>query len=191
MSGRPAAFLDRDGTLNREVDYLCRPEDLQLLPGAAEAVVRLREAGFAVVVVTNQSAVARGFITEADLEEIHGEMRRQLNRAGAEVDGIYYCPHHPDQGNAPYRTVCDCRKPKPGLLLRAASELDLDLGRSTMVGDKIADLQAGWNAGCRAVLVLTGYGEKMRAQADPKTLSRIDYVAKALPDATDWILRRK
>ena len=190
MSGRPAAFLDRDGTLNREVDYLSRPEDLQLLPGAAEAVVHLREAGFAVVVVTNQSAVARGFITEADLEEIHGEMRQQLSRAGAEVDGIYCCPHHPDQGVAPYRTACDCRKPKPGLLLRAASELDLDLGRSTMVGDNLTDLQAGWNAGCRAVLVLTGYGEKMRAQADPKTLSRIDYVAEALPDAADWILRR-
>ena len=188
MSLRPAVFLDRDGTLNREVSYLTRPDELELLPGAGQAVARLREAGYAVVVVTNQSAVARGFMTEADLGIVHREFQNMLARCGAELDGIYYCPHHPECGNPPYRQDCTCRKPGPGLLLRAAAELGLDLARSVMVGDKLSDLQAGWNAGCRTVLVLTSYGEAHRATADAKTLARIDHIAPTLSDAADWML---
>ena len=121
MSGlHQAIFLDRDGTINVEVNYLSRPEDVQLLPGVGQAMARLRAAGYQLVVITNQSAVARGMITEADLADIHRELQRQLGDAGAEVDGIYYCPHHPEHGNPPYRRDCTCRKPAPGLLQQAA-----------------------------------------------------------------------
>ncbi len=189
MNLRPAVFVDRDGTLNREVNYLTRPDELRLLPGAADAIARLRQAGYAVVVVTNQSAVARGLITEDDLESIHNELRRQLGCDRVELDGVYYCPHHPEHGAASYRMDCNCRKPRPGLLLRAASDLNLDLKRSVMVGDKLIDLQAGWNAGCRAALVLTGHGEGTRTNADAEILRRIDCIAHDLSRVADWLLK--
>jgi D-glycero-D-manno-heptose 1,7-bisphosphate phosphatase len=185
---RPAVFLDRDGTINVDVNYLSRPEDLQFIPGAARAMARLRDGGYSLVVVTNQSAVARGLITEADLGEIHRELQRQLRDAGAEVDGVYYCPHHPEYGSPPYRQVCVCRKPNPGLLERAALELGLDLEGSYMVGDSLTDLQAGWNAGCGVVLVLTGCGTEAHREADAETLDRIDYIAGDLSEAADWIV---
>ncbi len=187
---RPAVFLDRDGTINVEVDYLSRPEDLQLVPGAAGAMARLRDAGYPLVVVTNQSAVARGLITEADLADIHRELQRQLRDARTAVDGIYYCPHHPEYGAAPYRQKCACRKPNPGLLRRAALELGLDLERSFMVGDNLTDLQAGWNAGCRVVLVRTGYGTKTYREADAEMRARIDCIADDLSEGADWIVRQ-
>ncbi|MDP6778057.1 MAG: D-glycero-beta-D-manno-heptose 1,7-bisphosphate 7-phosphatase [Candidatus Latescibacteria bacterium] len=187
---RPAVFLDRDGTINEEVDYLTRVEDMRLLPGAAEAIARLREAGFTVVVVTNQSAVARGMMAEAQLVEIHEEMRRQLAAGDAEVDAICYCPHHPDHGEPPYRQDCSCRKPKPGLLHRAAEELGIDLSRSVMIGDKTIDLETGWNAGCRSILVRTGYGEEALAEMDRESRDRIAFVAGDLLEAADWLLAR-
>jgi D,D-heptose 1,7-bisphosphate phosphatase len=145
---RPAVFLDRDGTLNIDRAYLTRPEQIQLLPGVGAAIARLRSAGFACVVVTNQSALARGMMTEADLRSVHEEMNRQLGADGAGLDGIYHSPHvldHPD------------RKPAPGMLLRAAAELHLDLAASWMVGDSPRDVLAGQSAGCRAcILVRTG-----------------------------------
>jgi D,D-heptose 1,7-bisphosphate phosphatase len=146
-------------------------------------MARLRDGGYSLVVVTNQSAVARGLITEADLGEIHRELQRQLRDAGAEVDGVYYCPHHPEYGSPPYRQVCVCRKPNPGLLERAALELGLDLEGSYMVGDSLTDLQAGWNAGCGVVLVLTGCGTEAHREADAETLDRIDYIAGDLSEA--------
>ena len=188
---RPAVFLDRDGTINVDVKYLSRLEDLRFIPGAARAMARLRDGGYSPVVVTNQSAVARGLMTEADLEEIHRELRRQLRDAGAEVDGVYYCPHHPDYGRPPYRQVCVCRKPNPGLLRRAALELGLDLEASYMVGDSLTDLQAGWNAGCGVVLVLTGCGTETHREADADILDRIDYIAGDLSEAADWIVGRR
>ncbi len=146
---RPAAFLDRAGSLIVEKCYLTRPEQVALLPGVPEGLRRLRAAGFACVVVTNQSAVGRGMMTEADLERVHAELRRQLSAAGAVLDGLYHCPavvEHPD------------RKPAPGMLLRAARDLRLDLARSWMVGDALRDLLAGRNAGCRGGLfVRTGH----------------------------------
>ena len=191
MNRRPAVLLDRDGNLNVQIDYVTRPEEIRLIPGAAEAICRLRQAGYILPVVTNQSAIARGFITEFELGEIHREMRRQLAQAGAEVDEIFYCPHHPEHGSPPYLKACACRKPEPGLLLRAAEELDLDLERSIMVGDSLSDLQAGWNAGCRVALVLTGSGEKTRSEANPETLGRIDCIADTLSEVADWILLQK
>lgn len=156
---RPAVFLDRDGTLNRELDgALARPSQLELLEGAAEGAARLSAAGFALVVVTNQSAVARGWCTLDDVREVHAELSRRLSAAGAELAGIYACPHHPEFGQAPYRRECPCRKPSAGMLRRAARELALDLARSWIVGDALRDLRAAHAVGARAVLVETGKG---------------------------------
>jgi D-glycero-D-manno-heptose 1,7-bisphosphate phosphatase len=182
---RPAIFIDRDGTLNLNVHHLRRVKDLRLIPGAAEAVARLNEAGHLVVIITNQSAIARGYITEAYLADIHRKLARHLARAGAQFDGLYYCPHHPDYGD---QTLCECRKPAPGLLLRAAAERNLDLKGSIMIGDSLTDLQAGWNAGCQSALVLTGSGENTRENADADTLDRMACIGKDLSEVVDWIL---
>ena len=152
---RPAVFLDRDGTLIEHVSYLSDPALVRLLPGAAEALKKLRRGGFAVILVTNQSAIDRGMLTEDRLDQIHTEMRRQLAACGATIDGIYYCPIAPSGDD---RSVVEHpdRKPGPGMLLRAAVELRLDLAASWMVGDLISDVFAGLNAGCRSILVESG-----------------------------------
>ena len=154
-----ALFLDRDGVLIEEVDYLARPEQVRLIPGSAAAVRRVNDAGWKVVVVSNQSGVARGLFPESALSEIHRAISAQLlAEAGAMIDAFYYCPHHPTEGIGAYRIDCDCRKPKPGMLLRAAAELGIDTSKSWMVGDRLTDLRAGASAGCRTILVRTGYG---------------------------------
>jgi histidinol-phosphate phosphatase family protein len=153
---RPAVFVDRDGTLVEDVGYCCRPEDLRLLPGAAPAVALLNRAGLPVVVVTNQSAVARGYLSPQGLDAIHARLREVLAAGGAHLDAIYVCPHHPRDG-------CPCRKPKPGLLHRAAADLGLDLARSYVVGDRAADVEVARAVGAAAVLVETGPPE---AQAE-------------------------
>jgi len=185
--GRPAVFLDRDGTVIREADYLRSAAQVRLLPHAAEAIRRLNEAGLAVVVTTNQSGIARGLLTEADLEQIHDALRRRLARRGAMADAIYFCPHHPEAGKPPYRRRCQCRKPAPGMLLRAARDLNLDLPRSFSVGDSERDLAAGRKVGARAVLVRTGYGRKTEAAGT----AGADYVARDLREAVEWILRQR
>ncbi|MCA1686349.1 MAG: HAD family hydrolase, partial [Planctomycetia bacterium] len=156
--GRPAAFLDRDGTIIEHVHYLADPGLVRLLPGAAEAIRRLREAGFACVVVTNQSAIGRGMLTDEGLGLIHDEMNRQLAAEGAAVDAIYYCPDAPAVDDRAVVELAD-RKPGPGMLFRAAERLGLDLDASWMVGDLISDVLAGVNAGCRGN-VLLGAGGK-------------------------------
>lgn len=171
-----AVFIDRDGTLNVEQDYLYRTEDCILIPGAVDAVRRLNEAGWLVVVVTNQSGVARGYYSEQQVALLHRHMADELARGGGQVDGWYYCPHHPS-GQEPYNRQCDCRKPLPGMLLRAAYELEIDLSRSWMVGDKLVDVQAGLAAGCRAVLVRTGYGLKESADLPADVLVCDDLAA--------------
>jgi D,D-heptose 1,7-bisphosphate phosphatase len=159
---RPAVFLDRDGTINAEIGFLTKPEQLELLPGAAEAVRLIKEAGYRVVVTTNQPVIARGECTTAELLRIHDKLEMELSRAGAFLDGIYHCPHHPDKGFAGERTElkmdCECRKPGHGMLLQAAGELNLDLAASWMIGDRTGDIQAGANAGVRTILVRTGEG---------------------------------
>lgn len=152
-----AVFIDRDGTLNVEKDYLYRTDECELILGSAAAVRRLNDAGWLVVVVTNQSGVARGYYGEQEVASLHRHMADELAQGGGQVAGWYYCPHHPS-GLEPYNRQCDCRKPLPGMLLQAARELEIDLSRSWMVGDKLVDIQAGQAAGCRAVLVRTGYG---------------------------------
>jgi D-glycero-D-manno-heptose 1,7-bisphosphate phosphatase len=155
-----ALFLDRDGTINTEVDFLSSPSGLRLLPRSADAIRRANTLGFRVIVISNQSGVARGLVTEEQLAAIHAELRQQLSASGASVDAIYYCPHHPEIGEGPYRSDCDCRKPKPGMLVRAAREFGIELQRSYVVGDRMIDLQAAQSVGATAILVRTGYGEQ-------------------------------
>jgi len=155
----PAIFLDRDGVLVDETGYLTRVEDLRLVPGAATAVRRLRQLGLPIVVITNQSAVARGMVSLEGLEVIHASLREQLGREGATLDGLYCCPHHPEAPLAQWRQDCSCRKPRPGLLQRAARELGLALdARSVLVGDQHTDLECARQAGISSLLVRTGKG---------------------------------
>lgn len=180
-----AVFLDRDGTINVEKEYLYRPEDLEFIPGAPEAIAQLNQTGFLVIVVTNQSGVARGYFSLDDVNRLHQVMQQQLNDEGAHIDAFYLCPHHPDKGLDAYRFNCDCRKGKPGMILTAAAELNIDLQRSYMIGDKISDVEAGLAAGCRCFLVRTGYGEVARSEAMSSNLN-ISIVAN-LSTAVDMI----
>jgi histidinol-phosphate phosphatase family protein len=152
VTGRPAIFLDRDGTINEAVGYVTLPSRFRLFPYSVESIRAIRDAGYLAVMVTNQSGVGRGYFREETLREIHGAFQQLLKNAGTGLDGIYYCPHRPDEG-------CECRKPKPAMLLRAAKELGCDLSRSWMVGDNGSDLEAGFRAGTRSALVRTGDGE--------------------------------
>lgn len=180
MNGRPAVFLDRDGVLNyNRRDYVKSPRELVAIPGAAAAAAALKRAGWVVVVVSNQSGVGRGLFDEATLDAIMTKLRAGLEAAGAAPDAIYYCPHPPDAG-------CDCRKPAPGMLFRAAREHRLDLARSFFVGDSGCDVECGRAAGTRTVLVQTGLPEQ---RPDPAVV-RPDHVAQDLPDATAWILEQ-
>ena len=152
-----AVFLDRDGTLNVFKGYISEPDAIELIGGAAEAVRRINEKGYLAVLATNQPVVARGACSIETLDEIHCRLEDLLGAQGAYLDGLYYCPHHPDKGfageNPLYKTECTCRKPKPGMLLRAAAELNVDLTASYMVGDTLTDVQTALNAGCRPVLL--------------------------------------
>ena len=144
---RPAAFLDRDGVINVERDYVYRIEDFELLPGVVDALAQLQRTGYALVVITNQGGIGLGLYTEADMQRLHVHLRGLLAEAGVQLDGIYHCPHHPRSPDPAMRGPCECRKPAPGMLLQAARELQLDLPRSLLVGDKAGDVAAGRAAG--------------------------------------------
>lgn len=181
-------FLDRDGTLCEEVGYLCSPEQIRLIPKGAEAIRLANERGIKAVLITNQSGIARGFFTVGELQEIHSELSRQLREVGAFLDGVYFCPHHPSEGKAPYRRPCDCRKPASGMILRAALEMGIDLSRSYCVGDRLADLECGMRVGTKGILVLTGYGKEEQASGIGNQYHRPSYVASNLQEAVAWIL---
>ena len=155
---RRAVFIDRDGTISEEVGYVNHPSRYRVFPFAAEAVRLLNESGWLAILVTNQAGVARGYFAEEMIEEVHLILVEELERGGAYLDAIYYCPHHPSVGTPPYRLDCDCRKPKPGLIRRAAAEFDIDLARSWMVGDRYGDTEMACKAGLRSAFVLSGYG---------------------------------
>jgi D-glycero-D-manno-heptose 1,7-bisphosphate phosphatase len=184
---RPAVFLDRDGTLLEEAGYLSRLDRLRFFPYSVDAVRLLNRAGLAVVLVTNQAGIARGLFDEAFVAETHRHITDRLASAGARIDGFYYCPHHPDGIVEAYRGSCECRKPQPGLLRRAAQDLDIDLARSFAVGDRWHDLQAGTAVGARGVLVRTGYGRETEA-ATPGGVQAAAIV-DTLIGAVSWILR--
>ncbi len=183
---RWAVFLDRDGVINEEVNYLGSPELLKLLPGAAQAVRQLNQQGIPVIVVSNQAGVARGYFSEEDVRSVHAELSNSLSGAGAHVDRYYYCPHHPTEGIGPYRVDCECRKPKPGLLLTARSDMNLDLEQSYLIGDKVSDVEAGIRAGVKSILVLTGYGERLWQNWPAPFQPHL--VAHDLGEAVSWIL---
>jgi len=149
----PGVLLDRDGTVIRDVGYLTRVEQIELLPHAAESLRLLRETGLRIAIVTNQSAVGRGLLDEAELASIHRELERRLAAGGAKVDGVYYCPHHPTEAIGAYRIRCECRKPDIGMARRAAEDLDLDLSRSYVIGDKLSDMELAQRIGARGILV--------------------------------------
>jgi len=183
---RRAVFIDRDGTINEEVNYLGRPEDARLLPGVAQAMASLSRAGLAVVVVSNQSGLARGYFCDDDLRAVRFELAAQLARQGARVDGWYHCPHHPEGVVAHLAVECDCRKPAPGLILRAAKELGLELDGSFMIGDRLRDVACGKAVGLGCVLVRSGQddGPPTGPHETP------DFVADDLAQAARWILER-
>ena len=173
-----AVFLDRDGTMNKDVPYCSRPEDFQLFPDTARAVRLLNEHGYKVIVITNQSGIARGYFTEEMLGLIHQKMLKQLAEENARIDAIYYCPHHPDDN-------CECRKPKPKMVLQAAEEHDIDLMRSFIVGDRAHDIILGQSVGCRTVLVPSDPDEIASGSYSP------DYIAPDLYKAALWIIEQK
>lgn len=155
---RRAVFIDRDGTLSEEVGYINHPSRFLLFPYAAGAVKLLNDHEWLAVIITNQAGVARGYFDEAMIQTVHDNLKRDLQSAGARIDGIYYCAHHPSVGEPPYRQDCDCRKPKPGLIKRAATDLNIDVQQSWMIGDRYSDIELARNAGVRSALVLSGYG---------------------------------
>ena len=153
-----AVFMDRDGTISEEVGYVNHPSRFRLFPYAVEAIKHLNQNGWLAIVVTNQAGVARGYFPEQMIETVHTDMTKQINDGGGRLDAIYYCAHHPSVGEPPYRIDCDCRKPKPGLIMRAAEEFDIDLKQSWMVGDRYSDVELAHNANVKSMLVLSGYG---------------------------------
>ena len=175
-----AVFLDRDGVIIEEEHYLSDPDKIRLVPGASEAIKRLRDAGYLTVMTTNQAGVARGYYEEADAVRVNERLKSLLEDAGAGLDGIYLCPHHPDHSGE-----CDCRKPAPGMLLQASRDLDIDFSASYMIGDKLSDIGAAKAAGCAgSVLVLTGHGKEFEAKA----AAAGQKITASIIEAVDFIL---
>lgn len=183
MNLRPAIFLDRDGVVIEDVHYLASPSQVKFVPGSADAIASLNQAGWPVVIVTNQAGVGRGLFALEAVHEVHQHLSEQLAGYGARIEAYYFCPHHPTAELPNYRVACACRKPQPGMLKQAAAELGLDLANSWMIGDRESDLEAGSAAGTRTILVRTGYG----AATDITTLDRsalnLELVASNLADA--------
>lgn len=182
-------FLDRDGTINEEVNYLHRPEDLTILDGVPEAVRLLNDHGYRVVVVTNQAGVARGYYTEADVEKLHTCLNQVLReQGGGEINQFYYCPHHPEHGIGAYKKQCHCRKPATGMFEMAEQAGPVDKAHSWMIGDKLTDIQAGQNYGIKTVLVGTGYGTGVHQEQVKKGDQPYDIFAQTLVDAARIIV---
>jgi D-glycero-D-manno-heptose 1,7-bisphosphate phosphatase len=177
---KAGVLVDRDGTMIRDVGYLTRVDEIEILPGVPEAIRLLSARGLKVAVITNQSAVGRGLLKEEELCRIHRELERRLAASDARVDGVYYCPHHPTEASGSYRVACDCRKPNVGLAERAAAELRLDLGRSYVVGDQATDMELAARIGARGIFIQGRQPES----AAPGCLA-----VKGLWEAANWIVR--
>ena len=189
--GHRAVFMDRDGTINEEVGYVNHFDRFVLLPRVGEAIRMLNRHGFKTVVITNQSGVARGYFPESLIQRVHQRMQDLLKREGAYLDGIYYCPHHPDVGSPPYRQKCRCRKPETGLVDEASRVLDLDCSNSYMIGDRGKDLEFGHRIGAKGILVLTGYGKGEWEYCQEQWKVKPDHVAQDLYAAVRWILKQE
>ena len=185
-----AVFMDRDGTISEEVGYINHPSRFRLFPYAVEAIKHLNQNGWLAIVVTNQAGVARGYFPEQMIETVHADMTKQINDGGGRLDAVYYCAHHPSVGEPPYRIDCDCRKPKPGLIMRAAEEFDIDLQQSWMVGDRYSDVELAHNANVKSMLVLSGYGRGEWEHQRSTWSQQPDAVAEDLLEAVRLIVRR-
>lgn len=185
---RRAVFIDRDGTMIEERGYLHRLDLIEPFAYTADAIVRLRRAGFLIIVVTNQAGVARGYFDEAFVRSAHAHLDMLLAPHGAAPDAYYYCPHHPDGTVDPYRRACRCRKPGPGMIEQAAADLGIDVARSFVVGDKWLDVGLANQAGARGILVRTGYGQDI-ADEPPDGVDA-EAVVGTLLDAADYIIER-
>lgn len=187
---KKAVFFDRDGTINEEVGYIRDLNHLKLISGAADSIKRLRNAGFLAVLVTNQSGPARGYYSEDWVLQLNNRVQELLEQEGTMLDIMYYCPHLPDGVVEEYSIECNCRKPEIGMFLKAREEFNIDLTNSYMMGDKATDAEAGRNAGCKSILLKTGYGERVLA-GDYQHLPEADYIAEDINSATNWILERE
>lgn len=189
MSGKPAVFIDRDGTLSEEIGYINDVSAYALLPGTPEAIKLLNENDILAVVVTNQAGVARGYFPEERVGQVHARMKELLAAEGARLDGVYYCPHHPTAGEGPYKKKCDCRKPEPGMINAAAADLGIDVPSSYMIGDKFTDVLLAERVGCKGIFVMTGYGRGEWTRADESARPSPVFVAEDLLAAIKWILK--
>jgi len=185
---KPAIFLDRDGTINEEVGYLDSLNKLKIYPFSATAIKILKENGFFVIVITNQSGVARGFFDEELVIKVHSIIDDYLKRRGALIDAFYYCPHHPTEGREPYRRACSCRKPDIGMILQAAEDFPIDLARSYLVGDTLRDIETGKRAGLKTILLRTGFGKDDEASLDNRSLLYPHFICDDLLAAVKIII---
>jgi D,D-heptose 1,7-bisphosphate phosphatase len=191
MKKNTAVFLDRDGTINEEVGYLDSLDKFKVIPSAYEAIRLINESGMKAVVISNQAGVARGLFTEDFVKITHEHLQTALRKKGAYIDNFYYCPHHPTEGIESYRKDCNCRKPAPGMLLRAAQDLNIDLTKSYLVGDRFRDMEAAKKAGVKRVLVKTGYGQELLQDDGPDEATeegKPDFIAADILEAVRWIL---
>ncbi len=187
---KKAVFLDRDGNINRDVGYPGSYDLIKMYPYSFEAVRRINRSGMLAVVMTNQSGIGRGLIDEEILKSMHKKMQQDFMHRRARLDAVYYCPHYQKSTDPRYRVDCECRKPKTGMALAAAADLNIDLSASYMIGDKVEDIEFGWNIQATPVLVLTGYGEKSyRHFLTQKT--RPPYTAQNFLDAVNWIMEKE
>src|SRR6266540_357682 len=185
---RRAVFIDRDGTISEEVGYINHLSRFRLFPYAAAAIKDLNESNWLAIVVTNQAGVARGYFSEDTIQKVHTAMTKKLESSGARLDAIYYCAHHPSVGKPPYRLDCDCRKPKPGLISRAAKDFDIDLEASWMVGDRYSDVELARNAGVKSMFVMSGYGRGEWEHQRSSWTEQPDLVAEDLLEAVQHIV---
>lgn len=185
-----AVFLDRDGTIIQEVNYLNRLQDVELLPRAAVAIARLNQLRIPVILVSNQSGIARGKFNKDFVNKTHHYLQNMLARKGAHIDDFFFCPHHPEAGMAPYKMVCNCRKPAPGLLHEAAARHHLDLAQSYVIGDKLIDVELALRVGGKGILVETGHGIKEKKKIDNSKISP-NFIAADLYNAVNWILKER
>lgn len=186
-----AVFLDRDGTIIEDAEYLSDPEQVKLLPGSARGINIINKMGLKSIIVTNQSGVARGYFNESVIQHVQKKLEQLLEAEGARVDAMYYCPHHPTSGNPPYLKECNCRKPNTGMIDAAVEDLSIDPRHSYVIGDKAIDIELAHHAGAKGILVKTGYGKKEIEVFQSKGIAPPDYIAEDLLDAANWIKRQE
>lgn len=188
---RPAVFLDRDGTINEQMGYINHISRFVFLPGAVEAIGILNRNRYLVIVVSNQSGVARGYFPLALVDEVHAHMKMMLKKNGADIDGLFFCPHHPEGKVAKYSMSCNCRKPKTGLIEKACEAFDIDMANSYVIGDRISDIELAHRADLKGVLVTTGYGRGDVDHLLPHSTCKPVHIAEDLFQAVRWIIMER